>query len=165
MSKIYTKKGDRGKSALIDNVQLAKHSPVFQALGDIDELNAQIGVSLGYINNDEDMRKMLCAAQNVLIEIGSLVGGVRISHEGCMSAIHDMEQYIDTYQSKLEKQSSFERQVAHIHVTRAVCRRAERAICLLNENKPMPLCVLEFMNRLGDYLFMVARMIACPRHL
>jgi cob(I)alamin adenosyltransferase len=169
-SKIYTKTGDGGKTSLIGGTKVPKSHIRIQAYGTVDELNAHIGL-LGDQLADMHSREMLREIQDRLFTIGSSLAcdphkeiAMKIPDLG-ESDIILLENEIDMMNGRLPEMKSFILPGGHVavstaHVCRTVCRRAERLAVELDEQEPLaqPL-VIKYLNRLSDYLFVLARYI------
>ncbi len=167
--KIYTKKGDQGQTSLLGGARVQKHHNRICSYGTIDELNSYIGLIKD--NDIEGVHKdVLLKVQNCLFVIGSILASdpekskVKIP-EITEEDITLLEHEIDAHFSVLPEMRSFilpggHKVVSHIHIARCICRRAEREVSLLSEASPVPSIVLQFLNRLSDYLFSLARKVA-----
>jgi cob(I)alamin adenosyltransferase len=168
-SKIYTKTGDAGKTSLIGGTRVPKSHIRIDAYGTVDELNAYIGL-LGDQLTDSHGREMLREIQDRLFTIGSSLA-CDPDKEIAMkipdlkeSDVILLENEIDAMNKKLPEMKSFVLPGGHItvstaHICRTVCRRAERLIVALDDNGPLHLLIITYMNRLSDYLFVLARYI------
>jgi len=176
LSKIYTKKGDKGTTALVGGERVSKVDIRLEACGTIDELNSFVGVIRTYAkqcSNQEVMEeteRSLKQIQNDLFDIGSLVAtapGSKLDGLRELQPEHVafLEERMDEYQKILEPLPSFVLAGgsilnAHAHVARSVCRRAERILWKLNEEAPVAEVLLQYINRLSDYLFVYSRWVA-----
>lgn len=180
MPKLYTKKGDRGTSGLYDGARLDKCEDVFQALGDIDELSAAIGILLTLPSVPAMHRHLHSAGKGVydslrgfqgtLINVGSLVATrtpnrreklIQITDDD----VKDLENKIDELEKENDPLTQFilpgtSQHDAHAHMCRAVARRAERSVVRVHAQHPVPQPVLKYLNRLSDYFFALARYLA-----
>ncbi|HXD77448.1 MAG TPA: cob(I)yrinic acid a,c-diamide adenosyltransferase [Puia sp.] len=168
-AKIYTKTGDKGMTALIGGTKVAKSHDRIEAYGTIDELNSFIGLLSDHLNAAGACTPWLKEVQDRLFTIGSSLAcdpekepKLKIP-DLRQSDIAALEKEIDKMDGELPAMKSFLLPGGHIaistaHVTRCVCRRAERACVRLQEHglfvEPL---VLRYLNRLSDYLFMLAR--------
>ena len=165
--KIYTKGGDKGKTQLLGGINVSKDHARLECYGTLDELNAHIGNIYDQEIND-DHKSILIDIQNQLFKLGSCIACVE---EGKLTLpnisennIKTLEKEIDLIDASLPKLNSFILPSGHniaskCHIARTVCRRAERKLVSLNkENKVNPLHI-KYINRLSDYLFMLARYI------
>ena len=164
LNKIYTKSGDKGKSSLCTGQRLYKFDPYFQAIGDIDELNAHLGLIYAYIE-DEHIQDLICHIQNDLFDLGAdLATPISETHALRIqkTQVGFLEQLIEQMNSILPPLNSFVLPrgsilTSQIHITRTVCRRAERSIVYLNHTHKVNPNVLSYTNRLSDWLFVFAR--------
>ncbi len=166
--KIYTKTGDAGKTSLIGGTKVLKSNPRIEAYGTVDELNSHIGLVSDFCN-DEHAKYILKEIQDRLFTIGSELAcdpdkNIKMSipdlHE---SDIELLEMKMDEMDKELPVMKNFilpggSPAVSFMHVARCVCRRAERCCVTLMENggDVNPL-IIKYINRLSDYLFMLAR--------
>lgn len=172
LNKIYTRTGDDGTTGLVDGSRLPKHAPRMQAVGEVDEANAALGLAVvvaeGYIKSD------LVRFQNALFDLGAdlatplgEVGGEDFEPSEMVlrivaSQVDHVENRIDGLNSGLPPLTSFvlpggSELAARLHLARTVARRAERAMTALAEMEPVNPAALAFINRLSDYLFVAAR--------
>lgn len=161
--KIYTKKGDSGTSGLIGGERASKDSAVFQALGDIDELNAIVGLALVHGKNAEG-EAILKRLQIVLFALGAEIASPdeRWNAVGLEELTRDMEEWIDRHMKLLPELQNFilpggTLMAATLHHGRAVCRRAERSIVALGRERTVRPEVLAAINRTSDWMFCAAR--------
>ena len=166
--KIYTKTGDAGKTSLIGGTKVLKSDPRIEAYGTVDELNSYIGVVSDF-SNDDHAKTVLKEIQDRLFTIGSELAcdpnkkiNMRIPdlHE---SDVELLEKEMDEMDKQLPVMKNFILPgglpaVSFMHVARCVCRRAERCCVNLKENggEVAPI-IIKYINRLSDYLFMLAR--------
>lgn len=160
----YTKSGDVGKSSLCGlSEKFSKSTPRFDALGDIDELNSCIGVCR-IQTKDKEIDKILETMQKNLFMVGVSLATAKgpARHEIKNSDLEEMEKTIDKYHSKLPELKKFilpggSSLASHMHLARAVCRRAERKIVSLSEKEKINPVLLSYVNRLSSLLFVLAR--------
>lgn len=161
--KIYTKTGDAGETGLIGGVRIAKTSARIAAIGDIDELNALIGL-VRVASTDSHLDSTLGQIQNWLFEAGAEIaspGDQRfesLTHEA--SAV--LEGSIDAMNDGLPELRNFilpggSELAARFHLARSVCRRAERTVLELDSVEPVRGEIRILLNRLADWLFVAAR--------
>lgn len=165
--KIYTKTGDDGTTGLIGGSRVKKYDSRLEAYGTIDELNAVIGVLRSSKPNAGVISK-LSHIQNKLFNIGSLLASdergeaftanLAITSEN----ISELEKAIDEYQNELPELQQFVLpggcfMSAQCHVARTVCRRAERRILEYAEHAKVSNEIVIYINRLSDFLFVLAR--------
>ena len=164
--KIYTKTGDKGKTSLIGGTRVPKHHLRIESYGTVDELNSFIGL-LNDQDIDKTVKTFLLEVQDRLFTIGSSLASdpekskMKIP-DLLESDIQAMESRIDDMQNLLPVMKSFilpggHTIVSYCHIARCVCRRAERHITHLSENEEVNEIVLIYLNRLSDYLFVLAR--------
>ncbi len=166
--KIYTKTGDGGKTSLIGGTKVTKSDIRIQAYGTVDELNAFIGW-LGDQLADMHSRELLREIQDRLFTIGSSLAcdpqkdiAMKIPDLND-SDITLLEKEMDNMNGRLPEMKSFILPGGHVavssaHICRTVCRRAERLVVELDQHNPLeqPL-IIKYLNRLSDYLFVLAR--------
>lgn len=160
---IYTKKGDKGQTSLIDGRRVSKASAIPHAIGTVDELNANIGMALALIHehlepNSIDIKTIFADIQDDLFVIGSYLAGNKSTLDKLENNIKKFEQGIDLLTAFLPELKNFilpggSIVGAQLHICRTVCRRAERMVVDVEENET----VLKYLNRLSDLLFMAAR--------
>lgn len=169
--KIYTRKGDDGTTQLFGGLRISKQHLRIEAYGTLDELNSFAGWLCDQIE-DERLRREIQKVQNHLFVAGSLLAaqpGKKGLHLPELSAevVKDLEEAIDRMEAAVPPLRSFILPGGHpvvsaAHICRTVCRRAERLTVALAEAEPgtVPPAILEFLNRLSDYYFMLARYLA-----
>ncbi len=163
LSKIYTRTGDAGTTGLGDGSRVAKNSLRVRAMGDIDELNSLLGVLLAAIP-ESGMSREILEIQHDLFDLGgelSIPGATLLPNSACQR----LEELIDRYNGDLPPLKEFilpsgGLAAAHCHVARAVCRRAERAVVDLAQAETTEASSLQYINRLSDLLFVLARVLA-----
>jgi len=165
--KIYTRTGDSGETGLFDGTRVAKSDPRVAAYGDVDELGACLG-AVRAADPAEDLRAMLEQIQRDLFAIGARLADPahRIASRVRKAAVGSediarLEQWIDSLESDLPPLRRFilaggSQAGAALHVARAICRRAERAMVGLGSEAYEPE-LLTYVNRLSDLLFVMAR--------
>ncbi len=162
LSKLYTRTGDDGTSGLSGGERIAKNHERMNAMGTVDELNSTIGLMISKLD-DEELSKMLTAIQHDLFNIGgeiSMPGHSFIKPE----KITYLESRIDAYNSLVEPLKDFilpggSEAAAVCHLARAIARRAERDVVTLHQAEPVCDTTRQYLNRLSDLLFVVARII------
>ncbi|MCF6240238.1 MAG: cob(I)yrinic acid a,c-diamide adenosyltransferase [Bacteroidales bacterium] len=167
--KIYTKTGDKGTTSLLSGERVPKYHERIEAYGTIDELNSFVGLLRSADIKKED-NEFLIKIQHHLFNIGSLLalGDKEVKFkmpEITENEILEIEQAMDKMDNNLPKLKSFvlpggEQTVAYCHVCRSICRRAERLIIKLNTENKINKHLLQYINRLSDYFFMLSRKIA-----
>jgi cob(I)alamin adenosyltransferase len=170
LTRIYTKTGDDGTTALVDGSRTAKGDPRLTAFGDCDEANSAIGVAIALGALPSDVRDLLARVQNDLFDVGADLATPVVEnprHEPLRvldTDVERLESAIDHYNERLGKLDSFvlpggSAGAALLHVARTVVRRAERhtwqAVSQFGESmSPLP---ARYLNRLSDLLFVLAR--------
>ncbi len=177
INRVYTRSGDHGETGLVGGKRVRKDSARIEAYGDIDELNAALGLARVFNGErskegddhrwlDEVFRRL----QNELFDLGAELatppdgeypGMNKISAE----QVNGLEQLIDRCQEELEPLQSFilpggGRVSGFLHQARTICRRAERKIVALASHEPVSDGVLQYVNRLSDLLFVLGRWVA-----
>lgn len=166
LSRIYTKAGDDGKTALGDGNRVWKDDPRVAAYGDVDELNSALGILLT-VGSPE--RELLQSIQNDLFDVGADLcvpqsadekPGERLRIQA--EQVERLERAIDRLNEPLEALKSFvlpggTGAAAWLHLARTICRRAERSIVTLMKEETINLQVMIYLNRLSDLLFVLAR--------
>ena len=169
--KIYTKTGDKGTTSLIGGVRVPKNHIRIESYGTIDELNSYLGV-VNDTTQHEKISVWIKEIQDRLFTIGSVLATApnkEISMKLPDVHVEDvqwLEQRIDEMNEQLPEMRSFIIPGGHLaasscHVARCVCRRAERiCVAMLELNEEVPDLVIQYLNRLSDFLFVLARFIA-----
>ena len=164
--KIYTKKGDKGKTQLLGGSMVAKDHIKLECYGTIDELNSFIG-NLYDENINSAHKSILLKIQNQLFNLGSLVAfdrekkGIELPNIS-INDVKMLEQEIDRLDAALPQLKNFILPCGHSsasksHIARTVCRRAERNLITLSNTENIDPIHLQYLNRLSDYLFVLAR--------
>ncbi len=177
ITRVYTRTGDKGETALVGGKRVPKDSPRIEAYGTIDELNSIVG--LARVFNEERLQEseahrfldeVLRKIQDELFDLGSeLASPDDFSYEGMYrlteAEVKRIEETIDECQKELEPLKSFilpggGRIGAYLHQCRTVCRRAERQILRLSRVEKVSDSILKYVNRLSDLFFVLSRWIA-----
>jgi len=164
--KIYTKTGDQGTTALFGGKRVSKADLRIDTYGTIDELNAWVGVIRDQeVNKTRDQE--LIEIQDRLFTIGSILavepGNSKVKVPALsVNDVIFLEKRIDVMETTLQPMKVFvlpggHPSVSFCHVTRTVCRRAERLVIALNQQEAVEPLVMQYMNRLSDYLFVLGR--------
>ncbi|MCB9073515.1 MAG: cob(I)yrinic acid a,c-diamide adenosyltransferase [Bdellovibrionaceae bacterium] len=168
-TKIYTKTGDSGTTGLVNGTRVAKSDPRLEAYGTVDELNAVIGLLQSSLQSYafQGAERFLLRVQNHLFNVGSQLACADKQMAEKLPLItaeniQEIENEIDILNEDLPELRSFilpggHILAAHAHLARTVCRRAERACCHLQEITEIPATIVPYINRLSDYLFVLAR--------
>lgn len=166
--KIYTKTGDRGKTALIGGTKVPKNDIRIETYGTVDELNSWIGLVNDQLNHPE-IKDILKEVQDRLFTIGSsLATDSEKETKMLLPDLHTadieiLEKQIDFWTEQLPEMKSFILPGGHpfvssIHIARCVCRRAERLAVNMQQNELfVEEKVIQYLNRLSDFLFILAR--------
>lgn len=159
LTRIYTKTGDNGTSAIADGTRHPKDDLLFEAIGTVDEANASIGVAMSFIK-DKQLWELLQKIQNSLFDLGADLATSKISIEE--SNIEFLEQQIDFYNQFLPPLNSFvlpsgTKESSLLHLTRTIVRRAERSVWSAVTHRDVNPLIAKYLNRLSDLLFVLAR--------
>lgn len=174
--KIYTKTGDQGTTALFGGTRVPKHHLRIESYGTVDELNSYIGLVKDQAI-DVVTKESLIKIQNDLFTLGAMLatppeketlksGKERLNiPKVTLSSIQFLEDQIDQMNTQLPQMTHFilpggHTTVSFCHIARCVCRRAERLSVSLNDEEPINPDVLKYLNRLSDYLFVLARKLS-----
>lgn len=169
-TKVYTRRGDKGQTDLVGGIRISKAHNRLDAYGTIDELNSHIGLLMAMLPADSGDREQILRIQNNLFIVGTHLATDQSQTPLYPSAILPegetelLEQLIDEMNGKVPIASGFilpggTMASAECHVCRTVCRRAERHILRLMETDVVGEEILKYINRLSDYLFVLARKI------
>ena len=174
ITKVYTRTGDKGMTDLVGGVRISKTDPRLEAYGTTDELSSHLGLLAAMMANDEhpleEERQMLVRCQNNLFIIGSY-----LAVDQSQTPLYDfarlpdgettlLEERIDQLMATLPEKQGFVLpggtvSAAQCHVCRTVCRRAERRILELAQHAHVDDYIPQYVNRLSDYLFVLAKII------
>lgn len=167
LTKIYTRTGDQGSTGLADGSRLSKNAIRIECLGCLDELSSHIGLILTQptsVMASDPIRLCLEEVQHILFDLG---GDLSIPGRNSLAPNHIqwLESWLDKFNAELPPLKEFVLPggtvaAAHCHVARTVCRRAERQLVSLAESEPLEPLALQYINRLSDFLFVVARILA-----
>jgi len=164
LSKIYTRTGDDGTTGLGDGSRVPKDDPRVEAYGCVDECNSAIGVVLAVAGVPADVRDLLTRVQHELFDLG---GELCIPGHRAIEAPHilALEQSLDRFNDRLPPLKEFilpggGAAAAACHLARAICRRAERRAWTLARAEAVAPEPLQYLNRLSDLLFVLARVLA-----
>jgi cob(I)alamin adenosyltransferase len=179
---IYTKTGDKGKTSLCGGQRVEKSCLDIQVVGELDELNAVLGLVKvnitwgcgchfeGVGTNEESLKQLKNSIQSIqrdLFKISSEIASLQTAiskkiEKISKEKIFQMERQIDKWQEKLPELKNFiipggSLISAHLHLARAICRRAERELVALGKQKKIRSELFKYLNRLSDFLFVGAR--------
>lgn len=188
LSKITTRTGDAGESGLASGRRLAKSDALFEVMGDVDELNASIGLLMAALStggeqhqdriqsSGESASNSLCAwyelcahIQQTLFNLGgelAMDGEAQFITE---QDVHHLDEWIAEHNATLPELKEFvmpsgSESVARAHLARAIARRAERHLVTLHHSTPQSAYLLAYVNRLSDALFVLARCLGLNEH-
>ena len=166
--RIYTRGGDAGQTGLFGGARVPKSDARVASYGEVDELNAVLGISRAQALPAE-VEAILARAQDQLFTLGSELATpepekARVAIPKTQPAwATALEGAIDAIDAEVPPLKSFilpggTAAAAHLHLARTVCRRAERAVVALGQSTPLDPEIVRYLNRLSDYLFMAARL-------
>lgn len=171
LSRIYTKSGDTGDTSLGDGRRVAKGHPRVEAYGQVDELNAVLGLAAAQLP-EGDERDILRRIQNDLFDVGADLCVPQTDEEQpgqCLriqpAQAEKLETEIDQFNERLQPLNSFilpggSQLAAWLHLARTVCRRAERqVVTMMHDGERINPHLLVYLNRLSDWLFVFARIV------
>ena len=165
--KIYTRKGDDGTTGLLGGERVKKHHLRVEAYGTVDELNSHIGL-LRAAGNEVQVIESLAEIQNRLFTAGSTLATAHDADFVLPGLVEEdvayLERAIDRMDNELPELKNFvlpggSTEGAQAHIARCVCRRAERLVVYLNEDEDIDPLIIQYLNRLSDYLFTLARFL------
>ena len=166
LSTIVTRTGDSGTTGLGDGSRLSKTAPRVMAMGEVDELNSAVGMLLAIgVTGDEDLRtpELLRTVQQDLLGMGGelSIPGYELLNSERVAALDEWLKHANARLPRLEEfiLPGGSLAAAQAHVARTVCRRAERSAVALGEQQPVNASVLQYLNRLSDLLFVLARLL------
>lgn len=173
--RIYTRTGDKGETSLSGGKRVRKDHLRVITYGEVDELNAAIGVAIGFLEQDpspesREIPDLLRTIQDHLFTLGADLAapqelpGKKEPPRISSDHVQKLERWIDRHQEGLPPLKSFilpggEREGAFLHLARSVCRRAERSLTTLIAQEPTNPEALRYLNRLSDLLFVLARTV------
>lgn len=164
MPNIYTKTGDGGQTGLLGGSRVPKNHVRIEAIGAVDEANAVLGIILARVD-DFSHREQLEKIQGMLFEIGALLADPEARHSRPNDGdATELELLIDELSATLPPQTHFilpggTSLAATIHLARTVVRQAERRVATVSQHGTVPTPVLKYLNRLSDYLHVLARSV------
>ncbi|MFT7404340.1 cob(I)yrinic acid a,c-diamide adenosyltransferase [Zhongshania sp.] len=164
LSKIYTRTGDDGTTGLGDGSRIDKDHNRMESIGTVDELNSFLGLLMAELPSDDAYMPLLARIQHDLFDLGgelAVPGYTMISAE----RIGELESSLDTLNEDLPPLKNFilpggNKPAALCHIARSVCRRAERCLVALNKTDEVNATGRQYLNRLSDFLFVMARLLA-----
>lgn len=169
ITKVYTRQGDRGKTSLVGGQRVSKASERLEAYGTVDELSSHLGLLASFLPDGDD-KTMIIRVQSCLFNVCTNLATDQEQTVLSPSAhlpegeIELLEEQVDRIMNLLPEKQGFilpggSREAAQAHVCRTVCRRAERRIVALSELSQISPEILQYVNRLSDYLFVLAKKI------
>ena len=169
ITKVYTRGGDMGKTSLVGGQRVSKASVRLEAYGTVDELSSNLGLLAALLNDDVE-KDMIIRVQNCLFNVCTNLATDQEQTALPQSAylpegeIEMLEGRIDEIMQLLPERQGFvlprgTKEAAQAHICRTVCRRAERRLVALSEVAQITPQVLQYVNRLSDYLFVLAKKI------
>lgn len=161
--RVYTRTGDMGQTTLADGTRVSKTDARIEAVGTLDELNANIGLLMSELD-DDSMVRFLGRIQSVIFTIGDIIGNNNMNVAKTLSdkETTDLEAETDSINRSLPPLNNFvmprgNHKAALCHVCRTICRRVERRIVAIEDIQATSPQVLAYINRLSDYLFVLSR--------
>ena len=174
LNRIYTRRGDAGETSLVGGQRVPKDDPRIEAFGEVDELNAFVGLAgVSCADSSEarihELGAILRRVQHELFNLGSILAtrpeDVHPKQPRVTEAeVEQLEQEIDVANAELHPLRSFvlpggSRLNAELHACRTICRRAERLLVALARREEVPKVAIQYVNRLGDALFVWSRWV------
>ena len=166
---IYTRTGDSGKTSLLDGKRVLKSDKKVETYGTIDELNSSIGAASSFIKI-RNISKELEEIQNDLLEIGSsLAVSKTLPVDQLKNRPQEFEKLIDDLTKQMPKLTQFiipggGKGGSLLHVSRTICRRAERRVVALSKTEEIDEIIVTYLNRLSDLFFTMARFVNHKEH-
>ncbi len=162
LTRIYTRTGDKGTTALGDGNRIDKDAPRMEAIGTVDELNSVLGMVLAH-SVPAPVRDSLSLVQNDLFDLG---GELSVPGRDVVTEhyVERLERDVDRLNAELPPLENFilpggGQAASACHLARAVCRRAERQLVSLGREETVPAPLFAYVNRLSDLLFVIARIL------
>lgn len=172
MVDIYTKRGDKGETSLFGGKRVKKSCLEIDVIGDVDETNAFVGVLVSELDKAQtfaEVKEKLLIVQHRLFVVGSNIAAVQMDlgqmPQITEADVHSLEEWIDEMEKELEPLTQFilpggHEAAAHAFMARAICRRAERRyVDLVVQYPKLSPLIGQYLNRLSDVLFVLARWI------
>ena len=163
LTKIYTKTGDKGDTGLSTGLRVRKDCPQIQAIGDVDELNSVLGMLMTH-DMPKELQDIIVEIQHQLFNLGAELNNAELSFMN-KDIVNKLEIKIDEFNQALPPLKNFilpggGHAAATCHLARAVCRRAERSVVMLNEDNELNPQLQIYLNRLSDFLFVACRVLS-----
>lgn len=164
MSKIYTKKGDKGRSQIRENKEVSKASPLMDATGTVDELESHLGYIEFTLDDEETCEVLKKIQQHLHILLAEVITGDGDSPEIKQEHVDLIEDEIDKRTEELPELTSFiytsgDPAACRLHIARTIARRAERRIIEASDETEITPEIKRYINRLSDLLFTLARYV------
>lgn len=169
-TRLYTKTGDKGQTSLLGGMKVPKSHIRIDAYGTVDELNAFLGLLKDQPEVEARIGSQFYWIQEKLFDLGSLLASAPgftgfALPQITATEVKQIEVWIDKYSAELPELKTFilpggHQVVSLCHVCRTVCRRAERTVIALQQEESVDAFILQFLNRLSDYFFIMARKMA-----
>ena len=171
LNRIYTKTGDGGETGLADGSRIAKDHPRARAIGEVDELNSALGVAVTDIQDGEG-RAMLGRIQNELFDLGADLATPGVDFAPTEMTLRIVQSQIDRLEAEVDRMNETLEPLrsfilpgggggsAHLHLARAIARRAERAVVEAGREVELNPLARIYLNRLSDHLFVLCRWLA-----
>jgi cob(I)alamin adenosyltransferase len=155
--KIYTRGGDTGETSLFGGERVRKNAARVAAYGEVDELNSVLGVARAELGH-ADLDAKLETIQSSLFDLGGELATPGIAERAAhgKAGPRVAERDVTELESWIDQGA---RAAALLHLGRTVCRRAERAVISLGEREPLEPLLVRYLNRLSDFLFVLARVV------
>ncbi|MBR9882754.1 MAG: cob(I)yrinic acid a,c-diamide adenosyltransferase [Oceanospirillales bacterium] len=166
LTRLYTRKGDKGTTGLANGSRVAKTHPRIEALGEVDELNCLIGLLIADLSEGDSLKTDLQKIQNELFDLGGELAVADPNYTVIDAAVlESIEEQLDLLNETLPPLKEFilpggNRPAASAHLARAVCRRTERRLVELAASDTVNPLSIAYINRLSDLLFVHARLLA-----
>ena len=171
LNKIYTRTGDAGETGLADGSRIRKDDPLAAAIGDVDEANSALGIALLHVT-DGDVSAMLGRIQNEMFDLGADLATPGEDFAPSDMALRIVQPQIDRLEAEIDRMNESLEPLrsfilpgggagsAHLHLARAIVRRAERKAVAASRERSLNALALTYLNRLSDHLFVAARYVA-----
>jgi cob(I)alamin adenosyltransferase len=166
LNKIYTRTGDDGTTGLVDGSRVSKSNARLHAIGEIDEANCALGVAVQCLESDEGQTTLvsdLRRIQNDLFDLGADIATPGSSFEPSPMELRIVPAQVEWLEAAIDRANG-SMAAAHMHMARAISRRAERALVAASQSVSINPHALEYVNRLSDYLFVLCRVINASRN-
>ena len=167
LSKIYTRRGDKGTTSLASGERISKNDLRIELLGTLDELNSSLAVLIASLAPSDPIVTLLSNVQHALFDMGGEIAMEQPEYWVMRTeAVEQLETLLDEFNATLPTLKEFilpggSLSAAHTHMCRSICRRCERRICALAEKMPEAVnpASIAYLNRLSDLLFVISRVI------